>query len=99
MIYLKRRNVFIFQKIYFRLAKGEIKVKSIIAVTGADILFITGQHTPVRRSNELSNYIKRGSQVLSPEEARKIAEIKLSSSIIPVISKIKKSLCFFVWIS
>jgi len=66
-----------FQKIYFRLAKGEIKVKSIIAITGADIPYTKEQHTPVMRSNELSNYIKRGSQTLSPEEAREIAE-KLS---------------------
>ena len=63
-----------FQKIYFRLAKGKIKVKSIIAITGADIPFIKEHHTPVIRSNELSNYIQRGSQVLSPEEAREIAE-------------------------
>jgi hypothetical protein len=71
----------IFQKIYFRLAKGEIKVKSIIAVTGADIPFIKEYHTPVIRSNGLSNYIKKGSQVLSPEEAREIAE-KLSYQVL-----------------
>ena len=67
----------ILQKIYFRLAKGEIKVKSIIAVTGADIPAIKGQHARVIRSKELSNYIKGGSQILFPEEAREIAE-KLS---------------------
>lgn len=72
---LKYGNMF--QKIYFRLAKGEIKVKSIIAITGADIPYIKEKHTAVMRSNELSDYIKRGSQILSPEEAREIAE-KLS---------------------
>lgn len=67
----------ILQKICFRLAKDEIKIKSIIAVTGSDIPFIKEYHTPVIRSKELTNYIKRGAQILSPEEAREIAE-KLS---------------------
>lgn len=67
----------ILQKICFRFSKGEIKVKSIIAVTGADIPFIKEYHTPVMRSTELSNYIKRGVQILSPEEVCEIAE-KLS---------------------
>ncbi|WP_164888531.1 nuclease-related domain-containing protein [Methanosarcina sp. MSH10X1] len=70
-----------FQKIYFRLAKGEIRVKSIIAVTGADIPYIKEKHTAVVRSNELSDYIKKGSQSLSSEEAREIAE-KLSSRVL-----------------
>jgi hypothetical protein len=65
------------QKIYFRFAKGEIKVRSIIAVTGADIPYIKEKHTAVVRSNELSDYIKTGYQILSPDEAREIAE-KLS---------------------
>ncbi|AKB13599.1 Nuclease-related domain-containing protein [Methanosarcina thermophila] len=72
---LKYGNMF--QKIYFRLAKDEIEVKSIIAVTGADIPYIKEKHTAVVRSNELSDYIKRGYQILSPDEAREIAE-KLS---------------------
>ncbi len=57
-----------------RVLRPPVKVKSIIAITGADIPFIKEYHTPVIRSNELSNYIQRGSQVLSPEEAREIAE-------------------------
>lgn len=67
----------ILQKICFQFSKGEIKVKSIIAVTGADIPFIKEYHTPVMHSKELSNYIKRGVQILSPEEVCEIAE-KLS---------------------
>lgn len=73
--YLKYGNIF--QKINFRFSKSEIKVKSIIAVTGADIPFMKEYHTPVMRSQELSNYIKRGAQILSPGEVCEIAE-KLS---------------------
>jgi hypothetical protein len=67
----------IFQKNYFQLAKGEIKVKSIISVTGVDISTIRRQHARVIHSKELSNYIKEGFQILPPEEAHEIVE-KLS---------------------
>ena len=70
----------IFQKAYFNLTKDEIKVKSIIAVTGADIPHTKGQHTRVTRSNELSNYIQRRAQIFSYEEAHEITE-KLSSRV------------------
>lgn len=67
----------IFQKAYFNLAKDEIKVKSIIAVTGADIPNTKGRHARVISANELSNYIQRGSQIISSEEVHEITE-KLS---------------------
>lgn len=70
----------IFQKAYFNLTKDEIKVKSIIAVTGADIPHTKGQHTRVIRSNELSNYIQRGARIFSYEEVHEITE-KLSSRV------------------
>ncbi|WP_440946430.1 nuclease-related domain-containing protein [Methanosarcina sp. T3] len=64
----------IFEKIYFNLAKNEIKIKSVIAISGADMPHIKGKHTYVVRTNELSSHIRRAPQVFSEEEAHEIAE-------------------------
>lgn len=67
----------ILQKVYFKLVKDETKVKSIIAVSGANIPYTKKRHTIVLRSNDLSAYIQKDSQIFSSEEADKIAK-KLS---------------------
>jgi hypothetical protein len=61
-------------KMDFNFAKNEIKVKSIIAINGADIPYIKGRHAYVVRTNELSSYIQKGSQTFSIEEVHEIAE-------------------------
>ena len=59
---------------YSNFPKNEIKVKSIIAINGADIPYVKGRHVYVVRTNELSSYIQKGSQIFSFEEVHEIAE-------------------------
>lgn len=64
----------IFEKIYFNLAKNEVRVKSVIAVSGANMPHLKGRHTYVVRTGELSSHIQRTPQIYSDEEAHEIAE-------------------------
>lgn len=63
----------VFQKVYFNLAKDEIPIKSIIAVSGADLPCIKGQHVYLARTGELNNYIQRNPQIFSDSEVHEIA--------------------------
>ncbi|MEA1984023.1 MAG: NERD domain-containing protein [Euryarchaeota archaeon] len=62
------------QKLYFHLAKDEMKVKSILAIAGARIPYEKHNFVKVLYYIKIAEYIENGTEVLSPEVVRGVAD-------------------------
>ncbi|MCL7476349.1 MAG: hypothetical protein SCH39_13265 [Methanosarcinales archaeon] len=64
----------IFQKAYYNLGKKELKVKSVIAITGSRIPPHDKRFVKVLFPNQLSGYISKRKNILSNEMIENLVE-------------------------